>query len=421
MENLEVPQNPSSSGKAKALTLDEKGRLIFPAATARRYGLRPGVATYFEEGENAILLHRPASHLAKVYIEPTNSCNLRCRTCIRNTWGEPEGYLDSQILYRLLKGLEGARPRFFFGGFGEPLMHPEIVPMIRACKDAGAAVELITNGTLLSTKCSVELMEAGLDGLWVSLDGATPHTYTITRVKDAFRTVVGNLLKLNELRHTQNHRETEVGVVFVATKKNIDQLPAVAELSMSVGATRFLVTNILPYSEDMKDEILYSHALWNLRGHLRHIRLPRMDADNVTLGALGELLKGYEWHDFIGAGFSSPFNTCPFVEKGSTCIRWDGHVSPCLSLLHAHQELLDGNKRQVDEFLVGSVKERPLQEIWADPSYVAFRERIKNFEFSPCTSCNGCEMVESNYEDCFGNDFPACGGCLWAQGFIQCP
>jgi hypothetical protein len=24
-------------------------------------------------------------------------------------------------------------------------------------------------------------------------------------------------------------------------------------------------------------------------------------------------------------------------------------------------------------------------------------------------------------EDCYGNAFPACGGCLWAQGIIQCP
>jgi len=26
-----------------------------------------------------------------------------------------------------------------------------------------------------------------------------------------------------------------------------------------------------------------------------------------------------------------------------------------------------------------------------------------------------------NLEDCFGNSAPTCGGCLWAQGLIQCP
>ncbi len=401
--------------------MDENGRLILPADTARRYGLRPDVTTYFEEGENAILLHRPASHLAEVYVEPTNSCNLRCRTCIRNTWDESEGYLELEVLKHLVKGLDDRLPKFFFGGFGEPLMHPEIIPMIRTCREAGAEVELITNGTLLSAKRSHELIEAGLDRLWVSLDAAEPDKYAEIRAKDLFDEVVNNLLQLNDFKYRFNAREMEIGLVFVATKTNIDHLPAVIEVGMAAGASRFLVTNILPYTAEMKDEILYSRSIWNLMGHLCHIRMPRMDADDHVLGAFGELLKRYELKDFIGSAFSSPFNTCPFVERGSTSIRWDGYVSPCLSLLHSHQEFLDGRERQVDEFIVGSAREKTLREIWESPDYVAFREKLKRFEFSPCTSCNGCEMVEGNHEDCFGNHFPTCGGCLWAQGFIQCP
>jgi hypothetical protein len=34
---------------------------------------------------------------------------------------------------------------------------------------------------------------------------------------------------------------------------------------------------------------------------------------------------------------------------------------------------------------------------------------------------NGCNLSETNEEACFGNPFPTCGGCLWAQGVIQCP
>src|SRR5512135_2925616 len=32
--------------------------------------------------------------LSKLYIEPTNCCNLTCRTCIRNIWGEEPGYMS---------------------------------------------------------------------------------------------------------------------------------------------------------------------------------------------------------------------------------------------------------------------------------------------------------------------------------------
>ena len=36
-------------------------------------------------------------------------------------------------------------------------------------------------------------------------------------------------------------------------------------------------------------------------------------------------------------------------------------------------------------------------------------------------SCAGPNRAEANLEDCRGNVLPACGGCLWAQGVIQCP
>ena len=62
-----------------------------------------------------------------------------------------------------------------------------------------------------------------------------------------------------------------------------------------------------------------------------------------------------------------------------------------------------------------------MSELWSSPEYVAMRERVQSFQFSPCAFCGGCDFSEANDEDCFGNAFPTCGGCLWAQGIIQCP
>jgi hypothetical protein len=78
-------------------------------------------------------------------------------------------------------------------------------------------------------------------------------------------------------------------------------------------------------------------------------------------------------------------------------------------------------KPELRAYVVGNVVERNLSDLWNDPEYVAFRKRIQGFDFSPCTICGGCELSEANEEDCFGNTFPTCGGCLWAQGVIQYP
>ena len=65
--------------------------------------------------------------------------------------------------------------------------------------------------------------------------------------------------------------------------------------------------------------------------------------------------------------------------------------------------------------------ERPLVDLWRGPEYVAFRAKVQAFDFAPCTICDGCALSETNEEDCYGNGFPTCGGCLWAQGYVQCP
>lgn len=69
----------------------------------------------------------------------------------------------------------------------------------------------------------------------------------------------------------------------------------------------------------------------------------------------------------------------------------------------------------------GNIKNAKLSTIWQSEAYKTFRSNINNFDFSPCTTCGACTFVDDNMEDCFGNLFPTCGGCLWAEGFAQCP
>ena len=103
-------------------------------------------------------------------------------------------------------------------------------------------------------------------------------------------------------------------------------------------------------------------------------------------------------------------DSCPFVQKGSVSIRWDGSVSPCLPLLHTHESYLGDRMRRIEAFSVGALAERRLKAIWEDPAYVALRTRLLEFDFSPCSWCNSCDFPDSNREDCFGSPAPACGG-----------
>ena len=415
--------------------VDDEGRLILPSEVMSRFGLKPGAQIFIDGVENDLRLRKPVTHLSKVYIEPTNRCNLECRTCLRNVWDEPLGEMSSVTFARIVNGLRSFSlpPTVFLGGIGEPLAHPDIVEMVAQVKALGSSVELITNGTLLTKNLSKQLIEAGLDMLWVSLDGATPESYADVRLGAALPEVISNLAGFREACWSTrfssfflNYRlKPEIGIVFVAMKRNIVDFPAILRLGNRMGTRHFLVTNILPYTEEMCDEILYSRALndsiymssfWG-----NSLKIPKLDINAITWEMLYHIMLSGHPLSFAGADWGERNDRCPFIENGSVAIRWDGDVSPCLPLLHDQKTFLNGYKRSLRRYAVGNVTRQDLYDLWSLPEHLSFRERIQKFDFSPCTLCGGCNLIETNEEDCFGSPFPACGGCLWAQGDSPMP
>jgi MoaA/NifB/PqqE/SkfB family radical SAM enzyme len=364
-----------------------------------------------------------AEYPAKIYVEPTSRCNLNCRTCIRNVWDESMGWMSRETFARVLDGARACPPplTLFFGGYGEPLFHPEIVGMVRAAKAAGASVELITNGMLLTGECARGLIAAGLDVLWVSLDGAKPESYADVRLGAALPDVIANVAGFRDLR---SQARPEIGIAFVAMRRNMADLPALLRLGRELGASRFMVTNVLPYTPEMRSEILYARALSNGDYYsvpdLPDVRLPRIDGEQFTNQTLLEALRAWGV-SLTGNGARIMGDHCPFIVDGAVAVGWDGHVSPCLPLLHTCTGYLHGYERTSRRYVVGNVNDQPLFDLWRAPEHVRFRERVRTFDFSPCTLCDGCLLSESNEQDCYGNAFPTCGGCLWAQGIVQCP
>jgi len=408
--------------------VDAEGRLLLPPEMAEGFGLKPGMRLRVDKGENHFRFHRPVTQLTKVYVEPTVACNLGCITCFRNEWENPMGRMTEATFENILGGLEDLNPvpSVYFGGIGEPLHHSSTTSWVARAKALGCRVELITNGTILTEEVSRELIEAGLDLLWVSLDGASPETFADVRVGASLPQIVENLRRFAAMRPANHHPRPEIGVAFVAMKRNIADLPEIIRLGKSFKAKHFSVSNLQPATADMQAESLYDQTIHNIAylqaPHLPRLKLPRMDFDDVTRDALFEAFNSQLNIEFAGNNWSGGSDTCDFVESGTMSIAWNGEVSPCWPLMHTHTSFLHGKPRVSRRHVIGNVADRSLEDLWLDPDYVGYRERLHNFAFAPCSFCGGCDLSEANEEDCIGNTtFPVCGGCLWAQGIIQCP
>ncbi len=403
---------------------DSSGNIIIPRNLASGMGIGPGDRVRFDREGNAITLRLPM-RMSKLYIEVTNLCNLNCRTCIRHVWNESSGMMSEEIFKAIIKGIHSfpsLPDRVFFGGFGEPLFHPKILDMISGFKSMGMTAELITNGTLLKEDMIKSLIDVGLDTLWVSLDGSTPESFSDIRMGAELPNILENLTLLNRLNGGRRgfKQHMEIGVVFVAMKRNISELPAVIEISTDIGATRMLVTNVLPYTKEMVEESLYYNSI---NRNNFNLDLPLMDMDETVLESIRRSADKITMTiPFVNA--ENLRNSCPFIETGAGAIGWDGNLSPCLPLLHSHDcylGFLNYDGRHSRKWEIGNVLDKNLFDLWHTPEHRAFRERVLDYDFAPCITCGGCDLSQKNEEDCIGNKFPTCGACLWGQGIIRCP
>jgi MoaA/NifB/PqqE/SkfB family radical SAM enzyme len=124
--------------KTEWAQVNDQGDLIIPREMAAQFGLKPGARVRLESDMNHVRLHRPVTHLNKIYVEPTVYCNLDCRTCIRHVWNEQLGLMTAATFDRILQDIRSIEPRptIFFGGLGEPLFHQDIVDWIAQAKQS---------------------------------------------------------------------------------------------------------------------------------------------------------------------------------------------------------------------------------------------------------------------------------------------
>jgi putative metalloenzyme radical SAM/SPASM domain maturase len=195
----------------------------------------------------------------KFNVEVTTRCNLDCGMCVRKVWNEESGDMSLETFKALLPTLPQIEMVNVIG-IGEPLLNENIFEMIRLAKQhlpQGGTFGLTTNATTIDQEKAQELVEAGLDDLVVSLDGACAATYNRIRSGANFDDVLKNIDSVNMVKQHLNSATPRLGFEFVAMKDNVDELPDVVDLAAKHGASFIIVSNLLPHTLEMDEQVLY--------------------------------------------------------------------------------------------------------------------------------------------------------------------
>jgi MoaA/NifB/PqqE/SkfB family radical SAM enzyme len=139
----------------------------------------------------------------RVYVESTNVCNLDCIMCPTGLHIDtrPKGYIEWDLYTSIIDEIAPWVEAVVLHSWGEPLLHKRIIEMIQYAKERGVWVETSTNAMLLSEEVALKILDAGLDRIYLSMDGLTKETYEKVRVGGTFERVLENIERFLELKH----------------------------------------------------------------------------------------------------------------------------------------------------------------------------------------------------------------------------
>jgi tungsten cofactor oxidoreducase radical SAM maturase len=386
------------------------GSIKLPQELLRRWRIPQDTEWWLDRREAALVLLPRLPDLRKLYVEPTTVCNLDCRTCIRNAWQDPKAHMEMETFRQLVEQTRELPDlqRVVFSGLGEPLTHPHILDMVRLVRARDLNVTIGSNGLLLDKTMAQELVALGVDRLIISLDGVRPETYANVRGATLSQ-VLDNIRGLNQAKKERGSLTPALGIEFVALRSNVAELAELTGLASRLGAARVLVSNVLAYTDDMRDEILYGYE-----------PRPPFEAGSWPVKADAWVMWGTLDLPRMHWGAEQ---RCRFVHDRATVVGWDGSVVPCYALSHDYSYLsIDGRRKQVSRYVLGHVAQQSLLEIWSAEEYCRFRHAVQDFHFPSCPDCDlrtSCDLREQN-QGCWGWN-PSCADCLWAQDIIRCP
>jgi MoaA/NifB/PqqE/SkfB family radical SAM enzyme len=313
-----------------------------------------------------------------LYLEVTNRCNLLCEPCPRTFEAlEPPADMSMELFRSIVDQAVGLK-RAVLHGVGEPMLVRHLPDMVRYLKERGVYVLFNTNGTLLREKRFVELIEAGLDELRVSLDAADAATYAVVRGKPFFDRIVRDVSRLTEYQRQAGLTHPRVSLWLTGLKETVEQLPDFVRLAARMGVREVHLQRLV-FDEAGFGMARAESSLFEATQAAEQAAIAQAQAIGaelgVTLDASGATEPGLSLKrqgDAPWTGCRRPWSLMYFTAHG--------RALPCC--------IAPFSARGYETYTLGDARSQTLDEIWNGPAYRDFRTALLGDDPpKPCKDC----------------------------------
>jgi Y-X(10)_GDL-associated radical SAM protein len=314
--------------------------------------------------------------------EITLACNLKCQHCGSRAGRPRPRELSTEECLDVVRRLArlGTREVTLIGG--EAYLRPDWIDIIRAVHEHGMYCAIQTGARNLTDARLAAAVEAGLQGLGVSIDG-------LPELHDRIRGVTGSYDQAIDALRRAKAAGLRVSVNTVIGAPTVEQLPEIFERILAAGATHWQVQLAVAMGNavDHPELLLQPHRLREVMPLLARLYYDGLGRGLVIIP--GNNIGYFGPHEHLWRVYGGEHPHWAGCSAGQTGIglESDGTVKGCPSLATVG-------------YAGGNLRDLTLEEIWNSSEALHFgRLRSADDLWGFCRTCYYAEVCR--------------GGCTW--------
>jgi len=277
-----------------------------------------------------------------IIIEPTNVCSLGCPLCPTGVGDpkRPQGFLSFENYKRIIDEIGDALYYVMLSSYGEPFLNPDIVRMIAYAKAKNIFVNTSTNAQNIDRACAERIVNAGLETITISADGATQESYERYKVGGNLEKVIDAVRFIRQARDARSSATPRIILQCVVTRFNEHELDQIEAKARRLGADHLIFKKMC----DMRG---FPRGRADIEGYIPAnpaLRAYTAEADTVR------------WNTA-----EKDRNRCDLAWD-YPMIGWDGSVYPCCFDYYNYN--------------MGNAFENGFKKIWNNGRFISLRARI---------------------------------------------
>lgn len=163
----------------------------------------------------------------EIDIEVTSSCDADCIMCPRKAISRKVGPMDLTLFKKIVdEAVELDVRELHLNGYGEISILPNYQAYLYYIREKSRSIKIIinTNGMRMNEAMAKVYVDAGVNTVNITIDGATAETFESIRLKLKLEDVEKNVRRLIEIRDQEGKKYPLVRVQMIAMPQNIHEV-----------------------------------------------------------------------------------------------------------------------------------------------------------------------------------------------------